>query len=483
MDEEAVASGRVSTLVVLVTGVLAAITLPGHAPGLNWILVAVLVAGVALSVVHDQLDRTDVGFVLAGALLMAFFLFRSAPWLLALDLIAALGLAAAGFGQARSWLDLAWAPLRLVVRIPPGLPLVGRPAAAWVASGTGERGRAFLRGGALGAFMLVMFGTLFMSADPAFASLAERFLLPEVDVGALPLRILVGLVTSAVIGGFVLLRIRPPRGALRWGRFFQNRRRMSLTPAEWITAVAALDALFLAFVLVQLTVLFGGHRQVLETTGLTYAQYARGGFFQLVAVAFLTLAVIAGVVRFGEADQRERTWMKLLLGGLCALTLVILASAMKRMNLYEEVYGFTRLRLLVDATILWLAGMFALVMIAGAVWKGAWLPRAALGLTAVAVLGLNLVDPDALIAERNIGRLERTGNIDLDYLATLSPDAVPVLVRLEHPQGPCVLDAIGASIAPESSAWSFNVARRRARAALQQLPEAAPGSCPALLGL
>src|SRR6185295_1110897 len=66
--------------------------------------------------------------------------------------------------------------------------------------------------------------------------------------------------------------------------------------AEWVVPIAVLDALFLSFVTIQLTVLFGGHRHVLDTAGLTYAEYARNGFGQLVVVTLLTLSVVAATV-------------------------------------------------------------------------------------------------------------------------------------------------------------------------------------------
>ena len=79
---------------------------------------------------------------------------------------------------------------------------------------------------------------------------------------------------------------------------------------------------------------------VLDTAGLTYAEYARSGFAQLLAVAALTFAVIAAARRWAAAAAAAA-----LLAALCVLTLVVLASALKRLGLYEETYGFTRLRL------------------------------------------------------------------------------------------------------------------------------------------
>jgi hypothetical protein len=61
-------------------------------------------------------------------------------------------------------------------------------------------------------------------------------------------------------------------------------------------------ALFGAFAAAQLVVLAGGGRHVIETAGLTYAQYARSGFFQLLAVAVITLLILMSVRAVADLD-------------------------------------------------------------------------------------------------------------------------------------------------------------------------------------
>lgn len=68
--------------------------------------------------------------------------------------------------------------------------------------------------------------------------------------------------------------------------------------------MAALVALFAAFVLVQITVLFGGDAHVREAGEPTYAEHARGGFWQLLAVTALALAVLAAAARWAPASRR-----------------------------------------------------------------------------------------------------------------------------------------------------------------------------------
>jgi Domain of unknown function (DUF4173) len=147
------------------------------------------------------------------------------------------------------------------------------------------------------------------------------------------------------------------------------------------------------------------------------------------------------------------------------LTLVVLASAYKRLGLYEDAYGFTRARLAADAAILWLAALFVLVLAA----RGArWLPRAVVAMWATGILAFAASNPDGRIAERNIDRCERTGRIDLRVLDGLSADATPALTRL-RPE----LAALVVSAPPPDGLSGANLARAKARRALARSRPAA----------
>lgn len=451
-------------------GVLAALTWPGRVPGLAWTLVILLVVAAIAARHSTELGWFERGALTATALLGAAFTMRSAEWLLAIDVVAIGGLAIASALPVSTWRSLVSAPLGFLQGLPVGTAFVMRPWFGWT-GGLSERRVVVVRSSAIVVLLLTVFGTLFFSADAAFASLAERFLIPEVDLGLLPARIILGLVVTACTGSLLVLRGRE-LVASPW-RLAEHTIRIRLAPCEWISALVAIDLLFAAFVIVQLGVLFGGHTRVLETAGLTYAEYARQGFFQLVVVAILTLGVIAAVVRFGEAAGSGLRRMRSLLGVLCLLTLIVLVSAFTRMNLYQDAFGYTQPRILVDVAILWLATLFVALMVAGVRWEGRWLPRAVVVLSAVTILGLNLYNPDARIASMNIARFERTGNLDLYVLASLGPDAVPALVELPDEMSACLLASVQGRLDAERSLWSFNLAREEARRVLDDhLPAA-----------
>jgi hypothetical protein len=230
-----------------------------------------------------------------------------------------------------------------------------------------------------------------------------------------------------------------------------------------------LDVLFAAFVAVRLRVFFGGDGHVLGTDNLTYAGYARQGFWQLSAVTVLTLLVIAiAVRRIDTTEPRDRRLARASLGPLCLLTLVVVASAVHRMSLYENVFGFTRLRLGVMATELWFGVVFVLLLVAGIRMTGRGLPRAVLASAVLGTLAFAAVNPDAYIADRNVQRYGETGSIDVIYLRGLSVDAVPALDRLPEPVRSCALLGIG--VGGDASGFAYNAARSRAAQILRERP-------------
>lgn len=437
----------------LCAGALAAIALPGNRVGLGMVLVAWLaIAGVAVSGALPRSRYTSLSLVIAAALAVMTGL-RDASWLPWLDLTAAAIVVVGAAADARTWPALLRALTTWVRKLLPA-PL----AVAWfsgIRPGPDTRRRALpvLRGLALGWMLVVVFGTLFASADEAFAQVTDGVLTPDVDLGLLPARVGAGIAVVSICGAVVLAALAPvgtksaARGEGRWS-------------AEWLIALGLLNALFAAFLAVQLRVLFGGGAYVQDTAGVTYAQYAREGFYQLLAVAFLVLVVVAVAGRRrGKRTGVRPTPVELLLGLLCVLTLVVLASALRRLGLLEDTYGFTLTRLFGHAGTLWVGAVLALIGVAGAARRTDLLPRALLSMSAAAILLFSLADPEGLIARENVDRYERTGKIDTDYLRTLGADATPALNRLPAP----VRARTGRVEPPTDGLFGLNLARVRAR--------------------
>lgn len=286
----------------------------------------------------------------------------------------------------------------------------------------GDRAATAARGVALGLPLLAVFGVLFAAADAVFRHLLAAAI--PTGVGGLWPHVVV--VPLAAWGTAGLLRdlaaSRDDERLVPPGAIVDRRPRVSLGATEMAVALTAVDVLFLAFVLVQARYLFGGSDVVLERAHLTYAQYARHGFFELLAVT----ALVVPLVLAANAVVRERhRLVRSLSVALVVLTLVVAASALLRMQAYVHEYGLTELRVYVTGVVLWLAAV--LLWSVPTILRGRG-RRFALGVVLAgfaATLALNVADPDALVVRTNLARAK----VDPAYLASLSDDAVPSLLR------------------------------------------------------
>ncbi|GAB2982855.1 DUF4153 domain-containing protein [Saccharothrix stipae] len=428
-------------------GIAAAVLLPLDEPGLGWSLTAV--------VVFALLRRVRPGWAVLSVALFGVGAFVAAEWFFTLCAIAgcaAGSLAVVGGRTARGLVFGSGA-----------VPIAAVRAVPWVARGVRERGApALTRPILITLGLLLIFVPLLAGADAAFADLLDAIAPDETSGRPIVLFLTVGLGT---MGAAYLLVTRPvldetsdlPRTVAR---------------RDWVLPVGALVLLFATFVAVQINTLFAGDEHVITTPDLTYADHARSGFWQLLAVAVLTLGVIAVVARLARLDSPDdRRWLRGLLGALSVLTLVIVASAIARMWLYQQAYGFTVLRVLVIACELWLGVVYLMVLAAGVRLRAGWLARAVVGTGFAALVALAALNPERFIAERNVDRYHATQKIDVPYLAGLSEDAVPALATLPEDLRAC---ALGFRRVQGDDWRSWNLGRSRAAAALA---EVRPAGC------
>jgi hypothetical protein len=467
------------------------------APGLNLFLMFVGLAG-AVGVVCRagglKPSREALAWLATGLLFATTFVLRAAPPLQVLSF----GAAASAFAFPALRAGGAWLRRSGVgdhveaivgAMLHSGLGalrhLVGGPGRAGGSRmGAGARGGpdpapgtvphsrfwAILRGLLLALPLLLVFGALFVSADRVFAEAVTR-LFGMVGLEELAGRtIVIGILTWLAAGyltGFMTgtavrshvtpLVSRPSIGILEAG-----------------TALGLVNLLFVAFVLVQLRYLFGGSALVEVTPGLTYAEYAREGFAQLVVAGGLVIPVLLGsdwLLR-RERDRDDRVFR--ILGGVQLLLLVvIIASAFQRVRVYQEAYGLTESRFYGSAFLVWLA--FACVWLGATVLRGRRDRFAPVALVSglVLVAGLVAVNPDERIARTN---LARTGEFDAAYLSSLSADAVPTLVGALPDLLPearaTVVRELQRRWGPESGGdWrSWNFAEARARRLVREAP-------------
>ncbi|GAA4678770.1 hypothetical protein Prum_043310 [Phytohabitans rumicis] len=444
-----------------VTGVVAAASVPLDRPGVGW-MVTGLAGTAALLTVSRRLRPL---WTAATVALLGVGTFRAAGWLFALCLLTALVTASLAVVRGRS--------VPALLAAAHAVPVAALRALPWTAGGVAalaraRQGSSSVRTGAavgVSALLLVVFGGLFASADAAFAELAGR-VLPDLAVPTIFRWVFVfGGTAAGLLGAAYLLAAPPDLAGL------ERPAKARVHRLEWTLPLTVLNAVFAVFVAVQLTVLFGGAKHVLSTAGLTFAEYARRGFWQLLVVTALTLGVLALGARWAPQERRaDRILVRALLGTLAGLCLVIVASALYRMHTYEEAYGFTRLRVLVSVCELWLGAILVMVLVAVVRLRASWLPQAVVGSAVAALIGLAALNPDHFIADRNVTRYEQTEKIDVAYLSGLSADAAPALDRLPAPLRGCALGNVSDDLAEDHDWRQWNLARSRARAVLEDLP-------------
>ncbi len=307
----------------------------------------------------------------------------------------------------------------------------GRRAVTALASARDERRAAVVRGVMLALPVAGLFAVVLAGADPLLSVWLGDLWDGLARVIA-RVAFFLGLGTLALGAYGVAARVASPA---RVGPPAPARARVGETERRVI--VGSVAAVFGAFLALQPTYLFRD-MNALRVSGMTYAEYAHRGFTELTIAATLAVALILALDRYtgsgesrsdGEAD-RWRHWGTLLLIGE---VLIVLASAFHRLTIYETAYGYTMLRLHVQAYEIGVAITLVILAIEVARPNGRFdAGRAArrTGPVAIAfVLLFSFSNPEAWIVWKNVEQYHVTNKLDTNYLGSLSLDAAPALMQ------------------------------------------------------
>ncbi len=197
-------------------------------------------------------------------------------------------------------------------------------------------------------------------------------------------------------------------------------------PLVAITTLIPVSIVYLVFSMIQILGLFLGQLQLPES--YTYAAYAREGFFQLLFVCLINVAIVL----FVQGFFRENVILKIFLTVISGCTYIMLASSAFRMWMYVKVYHLTFLRFFV----FWALAMIAVLLTGILIQifrKKFSLFRYGVIVISISYLALSFSHPDYLIAFYNLcpAHMEEAAPVDYEYLSTLSTDAAPVLAEYE----------------------------------------------------
>ena len=444
-------------------GVFAGLSLPFADFGLAAALVLLASGVLVLRLTRHRSSPFTWACAALSAAFAVMVVLRDAEWVVVLGLLTSVLLTTSALTNARNVLEMMLSAVAWPFAGLRGMPWLGRTLRSF---GGGAHSMALVRTAVLSLLGVLVFGGLFASGDAIFGHWIDT-VVPDIR-GSLVLRLFVMVAVGGVVLAAAYLALNPPPVQV------SRVRRPAQHRFEWLAPVLLVDAVFVLFLVAQAAAFFGGHDYIQKATGLTYAGYVHQGFAQLTIATALTLLVVWAAARKVGETAADRLWLRGSLGGLCLLTLVVVASALHRMDLYQDAYGFTRLRLLVDVFEGWLGLVVVAVMVAGMALKGSWIPRMALLSGAALVLGLAVANPDAWIAQHNIERYEATGKVDWSYLQGLSFDATETLVALPPEDAACALG----DTTPEKDTWAgWNLARAQAFDALAAFVPPARAGC------
>src|SRR3989344_1502631 len=264
--------------------------------------------------------------------------------------------------------------------------------------------------------VLFIFLILFSSADLIFQKYVSDLINIDIKPEVVFRSALVLFATLVYIGAYSYIF----REAKNQNESPQNNKTSSFSHIESSILLGSVNVLFFVFILVQFAYLFGGEGNI-SAQGFTYAEYARRGFFELIAVSIISLLLLLAIEKYiiKENENHAR-----------GFKILIMVSAFTRLTLYEEAYRFTILRFYSHAFIILLAAVYCLLLYK--IYKdkreNAFAFRGFILVASFLVI-MNFFNPEAFIARRNIERFTDTGNLDIFYLSRLSDDALPDMVK------------------------------------------------------
>ena len=429
-EERVARSARDRVVLVAVVFVAALVDLWWRTPmaGTAFFL-AIAVSAALLFRLHLVASRAGRALVVAAVVPAAFVAVRASTWLVPLDIACALGMMALGvtFGRADRFFDQSFgAMVRRAAGAVFALGLAPKAFGATVRSASPVPGGrtqhlgAVVRGLVLVAPVLAIVGGMLASADAVFASMFD------VSIDGVDLATeLVFFAAALWFAAALFVHASRPKVMPSAGRVIR------LGVVEACVVLSGLIVVYGLFAVARLLVAVRGADYVLSTTGLSYAEYARTGFFQLLWAGAITLVVLFGLrATVGPLSGRGRRAFAALSIVAVALTLVLVHAALLRLALYIDAFGLTMLRLSAVTLAWWIGAMFVLtgVALAGVGRGRSWLAGAVVCSAAVTLAAMNVANPEALVVESNLARTTRTGEADVSYLAGLSDDAVPALV-------------------------------------------------------
>ncbi len=417
-----------------------------HGLGINYPLFLMSLFIGYLSLFWERIEKKSLaGWVtMASSILLSFvFLIFKSKVIIALNfllipvLALSSGILLTGWSQS-PWFDLSFVweffP-RMLVKLLEQLPTPIRSFAnllQFKKSHSSPVYKQILKAIIIASPLLFIILALLASADPVFNQLLLDFTsVIQIDIAdELIGRIIITLIAFWGLAAFTWMIASEKNTSADKTTEFKS----SILPVTTITILSLVNIIYFVFVIVQFAYFFhGADLSFLEN--MTFAEYARRGFGELIAITLINLSLILGFSVFTTKKSNETTKTRQILSSfLILVTTIILYSSHLRLSLYEQAYGFTYTRFFVHAFMLFLG--ICLISAVLKIWKQEFSflkPVLVIGLTGWIIL--SFVNVDKLITLKNIERFHANERIDLSYLTNnLSEDAIPTILDFSQKQ-------------------------------------------------
>ena len=405
-------------LVAVALGVVADIGVRGDPANL---VLAIALGGLIIVLLATRALRAPARLLLAATFVpVAMLALRVSPWLTASNLVLTVALIASALLFGRSGSLFAATPATWLRRLGPAAGAVvdvGHDAVAAVGPIGGRHAvglKRVARAVAITLPFLVLALLLLADADVVFA----RLITPDLDIG-------VGIghgVVIVIAACFVVAA----GGVARRIEAHDTDRAGGFGVLEAVTMLGSMAAVLAAFVVAQLIALTGAGERLVRDAGLTPAEYARSGFFQLCWAVLVVTALLAVVRRACAPHTLDRRAIRWLQAAVPLLTIGLVVVSLRRMAYYDEAFGLTMLRVWVIGATVWIGVMLAVLAIRNLAFPRArWVGGIALLCSYVLIVVANAANPEAYVVHHNTARSRSGASVDLRYLGTLSDDAVP----------------------------------------------------------
>lgn len=429
----------------LILGIMTDVLFYGKPIGISFFIFILAIVAFSLIIAKrfdQKLSKTQILILISAVILSAAVFLRSNSFLAFFNVIGSvylLFLAAALFRETDicnfRFLKYFTAPIAFFLEIfGAGANYINRyKGAISTKQETGSKElRSVIKGAVMSLPVLAILAWFLYSADLVFQAYANKFLgLFHYRINfELGFRILIILSVSYLLIGIFSKIIEKNKTETAEEKNTQNKTGGFI---ESMTVLALVELLFLAFIVIQFYYLFGGKNYVWGIDEyITYSEYAKNGFYELIKVAIVSFLLIYAIANSSKIETlKEKKIFRFLSAALFIEISIILMSSLKRLLLYVDGYGLTFQRFLAFGLLFWIFCVFLFFL-----WK-IFLEKKnsafifmAFSLSIAVWLGINIINPDALIAKVNIERFAEGKKIDPHYFSSLSDDAIPEIVKI-----------------------------------------------------